>query len=125
MTATVPMKKKIRNKIQHIHSRPKPRTRNRPQRNSSQHIKDDPGRAAVHHAVVVAHIGADVQPGGARRLDACIWGWPPGYTRDVAVVVGRRSDGRVQHGAVVHGRIVKGWAYTGLDKLVAVGTASP
>lgn len=74
----------------------------------------------MHDAVVVAHIGADEQPGGTRRLDARIWGWSPGYARDVAVVVGRWSDGRVQHGAVIHGRIVKGWAYAGLDELVAV-----
>lgn len=109
-----------RNKIHKIHSRPKSRTRDRTQRDGSKHIKDNARSAAVHDAVIVAHIGADEQPGGARRLDARVWGWSPRHTRDVAVVVGRWSDGGIQHGAVFHGCVVKGWAYAGLDELVAV-----
>lgn len=111
--------KRKKGKTRNRYSRPKPRPRDRPQRDSSKHIKDDARRTTVHDTVVVAHLGADEQPGGARRPDARVRSrTAPTSPRDVAVVW--RPDGRVQHLAAAHGRVVKGRARAGLDELVAV-----
>lgn len=106
------------------HSRPEPRPRDRPQRDSSQHVKDDPRRAAVHDAVVVAQLGADEEPRRARRPDPRVRG-RGGRRVAAAAVVGRAERG-VQHGAVGHGRVVERRARAGLDELVvAVGGIPP
>lgn len=56
-------------------SRPKPRPCNRPQRNSSKHIKDNPRRTTVQHAIVIAKLLAYIQFTRARGHNTRVRGW--------------------------------------------------